>query len=218
MPTVHPCCVLDGRCTPGADAHDLLLSEQTCSFITHNLESLFYSAWALVLLLTQKMEYVHFGSRWAESWGGTAKQLSLSLSPLLLKSSIYHFQEICFNCYLSQVPFFKMRLYFGCNLKKAAVTLFFVLFGRNSMYLWCRKVTAHKPKDDSWRVCVCVLLPVSCIQDKRLGRVFRGTSRQITHCFTDFCQVSDKRGAEKGWESFLTFTDIQSLVDLKHAN
>lgn len=41
MPTVHPCCVLDGRHTLGADAHDLLLSEQTRSFITATLNHCF---------------------------------------------------------------------------------------------------------------------------------------------------------------------------------
>lgn len=55
LPTVHPRWVLDGGCTLGADAHDLLLSEQTRSFITHNLESLFYSAWALMLQLDLKI-------------------------------------------------------------------------------------------------------------------------------------------------------------------
>lgn len=68
LPTVHPRWVLDGGCTLGADAHDLLLSEQTRSFITHNLESLFYSAWALMLQLglkirQKKLEGVYFSFR-----------------------------------------------------------------------------------------------------------------------------------------------------------
>lgn len=69
MPTVHPCWVLDGRCTLGALAHDLLLSEQTRSFITRNLESLFYSAWAFMLLpaCTHTHNHTHTQT-WSAFW------------------------------------------------------------------------------------------------------------------------------------------------------
>lgn len=95
MPTVHPCCVLDGRCTLGADAHDLLLSEQTRSFITHNLESLFYSAWALMLLLTQKMEYVHFGSRQEQSQAAERQNGSRSVYHLSYSNPRYIMSTKC---------------------------------------------------------------------------------------------------------------------------
>ena len=54
--TVHPYCVLDGRRSLGADAHDLLLSAQTCSFITTTLNHCFTQLEALMLLLTQRGE------------------------------------------------------------------------------------------------------------------------------------------------------------------
>lgn len=69
MPTAHPCWVLDGRCTLGALAHDLLLSEQTRSFITRNLESLFYSAWAFMLLPAWAHTHNHTHTQnWSAFW------------------------------------------------------------------------------------------------------------------------------------------------------
>lgn len=125
MPTVHPCCVLDGRCTLGADAHDLLLSEQTRSFITHNLESLFYSAWALMLLLTHKngISAFWFEAR-AESGRRTAQRLQPSLcywNPRHVRSTKY--ASIFFFCLASFFLFFLKETYlFVCTLKQEAIT------------------------------------------------------------------------------------------------
>lgn len=96
IPTVHPCCVLDGRHTMGADAHDLLLPEQTRSFITLNLESLFYSAWAFMLLLTQKnrISALWFEARTESGSRKSLPQFTASVPDIV---SIQHVHKMWFD-------------------------------------------------------------------------------------------------------------------------
>lgn len=117
LPTVHPRWVLDGGCTLGADAHDLLLSEQTRSFITHNLESLFYSAWALMLLLGLKIrEKIGRSVLWFQA---KANRTPLALPPRLPKP--YHAHK-CASIFFCLFHLLYNETLFSCALRQEAIT------------------------------------------------------------------------------------------------
>lgn len=122
VPTVHPCWVLDGGCTLGADAHDLLLSVQTRSFITHNLESLFYSAWALMLLLSLKRKEKKNGRRvlWFQAKANRTPLTFLALPPRLSKP--YHAPKCASISFVSSI-FYIMRLYLAAPSDKKPLHL-----------------------------------------------------------------------------------------------
>lgn len=121
VPTARPCWVLDGGCTLGADAHDLLLSVQTRSFITHNLESLFYSAWAPMLLLS--LEKI-----WEKKWkectlvSGEGKQNNpgfLRFTSTVIKT--ISCSQMCFDFFCLLHLLYNETL-FGCTLRQEAIT------------------------------------------------------------------------------------------------
>lgn len=86
VPTEHPDCVLDGRSTLGADAHDLLLSEQTRSFITATLNHCFTQ---LEPHVTARKNLLPFSLQPIVTVSQPASRLALT--PLSLCSLLYSF-------------------------------------------------------------------------------------------------------------------------------
>lgn len=122
VPTARPCWVLDGGCTLGADAHDLLLSVKTRSFITHNLESLFYSAWAPMLLLSLK-KYGKKNGRsvlWFQAKANRTTLVFFALPPRLSKP--YHAHKCASISFVSSI-FYIMRPYLAVPSDKKPLHL-----------------------------------------------------------------------------------------------
>lgn len=118
--TVHPRWVLDGGCTLGADAHDLLLSVQTCSFITHNLESWLYSAWALMLLCSLRRKEKNGRSvLWFEAKANRTPLSFPCFSSTVIKTISR--SQMCFDFFRLFHLLYNETL-FGCTLRLETVT------------------------------------------------------------------------------------------------